>query len=235
MKFQVLSSEFQVRCLNFKEQRTKNKGQIGFTLFELIATLTVLAILVMGTIPLMQNAARRQKELRLRETLRTVREAIDQFHLDAYGACPEGAVTTTNPIQGRQQQGAGNAPTDPRTRVVIDDCTIFDSQNLDRYPPSLDVLVEGVKVKPRGLSVTSGAGLGDDDRNATDLNSADTEELTKVYLREMPFDPMTGETDWNLRSSYQTKESESWDDINVFDLRSTSDGEALNGEKYSDW
>ena len=221
--------------MTFKDQRSKIKDQNGFTLFELIATLTVLAILVMGTIPLMQNAAKRQNELRLRETLRTVREAIDQFHLDTYGSCPEGAITSTNPAKAAQQaQENGGVPTDPRTRVVVDDCTIFDNQNLDRYPPSLDVLVEGVKVKPRGLNITSGAGLGDDTRNATDLN-ADTEELTKVYLREMPVDPMTGETEWDLRSSYQPPDAESWDEINVFDIRSTSDGEALNGEKYSDW
>lgn len=213
-----------------KTESGKWKIESGFTLFELIATLTVLAILVMGTIPLMQNAAKRQNELRLRETLRTVREAIDQFHLDSYGSCPEGAVTTTNEIA---RKNAANAPTDPRTRVVINDCTIFDNQNLDRYPPSLDILVEGVKVKPRGLNITSGAGINDD-RNATELN-AETDELTKVYLREMPVDPITGETEWDLRSSYQTKDAESWDEINVFDIRSTSDGEALNGEKYSDW
>lgn len=213
-----------------KTENGKWKIESGFTLFELIATLTVLAILVMGTIPLMQNAVKRQNELRLRETLRTMREAIDQFHLDAYGACPEGAITTGNPADG--QQGA-NVPTDPRTRVVIDDCKIFDSQNLDRYPPSLEVLVEGVKVKSRGLNLTSGAGISDD-KNATDLNSS-AQDLTKVYLRELPVDPMTGETDWDLRSSYQTKDSENWDQINVFDVRSTSDGEALNGEKYSDW
>jgi hypothetical protein len=46
---------------------------------------------------------------------------------------------------------------------------------------------------------------------------------------------MTGKTDWKIRSSYQGKDSDSWDDINVFDVRSASDEEALNGEKYSDW
>ena len=60
-------------------------------------------------------------------------------------------------------------------------------------------------------------------------------EMKKVYLREMPVDPMTGETDWKLRSSIKRKMTESWDDINVFDVRSSSDEEALNGEKYSDW
>jgi hypothetical protein len=46
---------------------------------------------------------------------------------------------------------------------------------------------------------------------------------------------MTGEADWNLRSSYQTEDDGSWDEINVFDVRSNSDGESLNDEKYSDW
>ena len=71
-----------------------------------------------------------------------------------------------------------------------------------------------------------------DDRNATDINT--DEEVIKVYLRELPIDPMTGESNWNFRSSYQDGES-SWDQINVFDVRSASDEEALNGEKYSDW
>jgi general secretion pathway protein G len=202
----------------------------GFTLFELVVTLTVLAILVMGTIPVAQNAVKRQREMRLRETLRQVRQAIDEFKRDTLGACPAGAVTTGNRIGGGQQSAA---PPDPRSRVVIDDCTIFDNENLDRYPPSLEILVEGVKVRQRGPNLTGGAGLGGNTTNATDLNA--TEEITKVYLREMPVDPMTGESDWKFRSSYQEKDDESWDEINVFDLRSASEEEGLNGEKYSDW
>ena len=60
----------------------------GFTLFELIVTLTVLMILVMGTVPLAQNAVKRQKELQLRATLRDIRNAIDEFKRDTIGACP---------------------------------------------------------------------------------------------------------------------------------------------------
>ncbi len=214
-----------------------SKFEKGYTLLELIITLTVLSILVMGTIPLVQNGVKRQKELRLRQTLRDVRNAIDEFKRDTLGSCPQGAGGgisggATNPANPTQQQ---NVPADPRSRVVIDDCTIFTVDNLDRYPPSLDSLVEGVKVKPRGLpaSAIGGAGLGGDTRNATDLN--DTESKTKVYLREMPIDPFTGKSDWRLRSSFQGEDSGSWDQINVFDIRSNSDGEALNGEKYSDW
>jgi general secretion pathway protein G len=211
-------------------KRLDLKSESGFTLLELVITLSVLAILVMGTIPLTQNAVKREKEMRLRETLRLVRNAIDEFKRDSVGACLQGALVSGNPTQ----QFGGNIPTDPRSRVVIDDCTIFDSENLDRYPPSLDDLVNGVKVRPRGMNAIGGFGLGNSNRNATDIDNQD-EDLKKVYLREMPIDPMTGESNWILRSSYQDKDDDSWDDINVFDIRSASTETALNGEKYSDW
>lgn len=206
------------------------KSSAGYSLLELVATLTVLSILVMGTIPMAQNAVQRQKELRLIETLRNVRNAIDEFKRDTLGACPQGAIRSGNDAGG---QGGQNIPADPRSRVVIDDCKIFETDNLDRYPPTLANLVEGVKVKARGLNLTGGSGITDGTRQATEIN--ETKELNKIYLRELPIDPMTGESDWKIRSSYQDKDSENWDDINVFDIRSNSDGEALNGEKYSDW
>jgi general secretion pathway protein G len=209
-----------------KRRRFEN----GYTLLELIITLVVLAILVMGTIPLAQNAVRRQRESRLRETLGQIRNAIDEFKRDTYGACPQGAIVSGNPTI----PGAGsNVPLDPRSRVVVDDCTIFDSENLDRYPPSLDTLVSGVRVKPRGINTVAGSGINIDTPQATELNQ--NKEVTKVYLREMPVDPMTGESDWQLRSSYQDKDAGSWDEVNVFDVRSSSDEKGLNGEKYSDW
>jgi general secretion pathway protein G len=207
-----------------KYSTTKSNAAGGFTLFELVVTLTLLAILIMGTLPLAQNAVKRDREVRLRETLRLIRNAIDEFKRDTIGACPAGQ----NRIDDRRQPPA---QADPRSRVVIDDCTIFDNENLDRYPPSLDVLVDGVKVKQRGLSAPGGRVW--ESQNATELNA--TDEIKKVYLREKPIDPMTGDSDWKLRSSYQSKDDENWDDINVFDVRSASDEKGLNGEKYSDW
>lgn len=206
----------------------------GYSLLELIVTLGVLAILVMGTIPMAENAVKRDKEMKLRETLRQMRSAIDEFKRDTFGACPQGAITSVNPIgQSTGGQNSAGAPTDPRSRVVIDDCTIFDSQNLDRYPPSLDLLVNGVRVKARGVNLISGSGLANGSKQATEIN--EDKEIIKVYLREIPADPMTGDKDWIFRSSYQTADSDSWDSVNVFDVRSSSKGEGLNGEKYGDW
>ncbi len=241
MKNVIRHSSFVIRSLSSirllseaedKGQRTNDENQKGFSLLELIITLGVLAILVMGTLPLVQNAVKRQKELRLRETLREIRSAIDEFKRDTTGAC-QGGVAGGNQTAVVNQFN-NNIPADPRSRVVIDDCKIFDTENLDRYPPSLEILVEGVRVKARGQTFKAGGGAFDD--SATNVfKDGESEEKKKVYLRELPPDPMTGEKDWKLRSSFQTKDQDSWDDVNVFDVRSSSDAEALNGEKYSDW
>lgn len=202
------------------------RSEGGYSLLELIVTLTVISVVVMGTIPLVQNAVQRQKELRLRESLRMIRNAIDEFKRDTVGACPQGALATGNPTQPGL-----NVPADPRSRVIIDDCKIFSTENIDRYPPDLETLVKGVRVKARGAQLRQGSVF--DEKNATELS--ENKEVTKIYLREIPIDPMTGKAEWELRSSYQGADATSWDSINVFDVRSASDEEALNGEKYSDW
>lgn len=80
------------------------------------------------------------------------------------------------------------------------------------YPPDLDTLVKGVAV--------GGAG-------ATGHNIR--------FLRRIPVDPMTGQTDWGLRSVQDDPDSQSWGGNNVFDVYSKSTGIALDGTKYSDW
>jgi len=195
------------------------KHERGFSLIELVITITVLTIMTLGVLPLVKVAVRRQKEQELRDDLRRIRMAIDEFHRDTYG------MTCT--------AVAGVPPPppfiDPRSNVMISDCTIFGVDNPDRYPPDLDTLVNGV-------NVTSRLGpLQNRDPNIppTELNKVSTKQ--KVYLRALPIDPMTGKADWELRSSYDAADSNSWGGENVFDVRSKSKATALNGEKYSDW
>src|SRR4029077_3173569 len=58
------------------------RGRNGFTLIELVITVAVLSILTLGVVPLMKLSVKRQKEAQLRDTLRQIRMAIDEFHRD---------------------------------------------------------------------------------------------------------------------------------------------------------
>jgi general secretion pathway protein G len=79
------------------------------------------------------------------------------------------------------------------------------------YPPSLEILVEGVSV----------------------ANDASGRKLK--LLRRVPIDPMTGEAEWGMRSYQDKPDTTSWGGQNVFDVRSLSGGTALDGSKYKDW
>src|SRR5438132_8075439 len=109
----------------------------GFSLIELVITVSVLAILTLGVIPLVQVSVKRQKEQELRGALREMREAIDQFHREAVAGAQmqvnqqQGQTTAQQeqsgsrpPVQGTGQgqgQGQGQGPNifaDPRVRVA---------------------------------------------------------------------------------------------------------------------
>ncbi|MBI3652203.1 MAG: type II secretion system protein [Acidobacteria bacterium] len=81
------------------------------------------------------------------------------------------------------------------------------------YPKSLDLLVEGF----------------------TPANTVGTSGNKIKFLRRLPIDPMTGTTEWGMRSYKDDADSNSWGGEDVFDVYSTSDGKALNGTKYRDW
>src|SRR5579871_3076448 len=76
------------------------------------------------------------------------------------------------------------------------------------YPPDMDTLVNGVEI-------------------------AGGKKLR--FLRRIPVDPMTGNTDWGLRSMQDDPQSDSWGGQNVFDVYTKSNGVGLNGTKYKDW
>jgi general secretion pathway protein G len=75
------------------------------------------------------------------------------------------------------------------------------------YPPDLQTLVDGVDVQGKKVR----------------------------FLRRIPVDPMTGNTDWGLRSNQDDPDSTSWGGQNVFDVYTKSDGTGLDGTKYNTW
>lgn len=75
------------------------------------------------------------------------------------------------------------------------------------YPPDLETLVNGVDVGGKKIR----------------------------FLRKIPTDPMTGNSDWGLRSMQDDPKSTSWGGQNVFDVFTKSEATALDGTKYQDW
>jgi general secretion pathway protein G len=75
------------------------------------------------------------------------------------------------------------------------------------YPPDLKTLVDGIDAGGKKLK----------------------------FLRRIPVDPMTGSTDWGLRSIQDDPDSDSWGGDNVFDVFTKSQGTALDGTLYKDW
>ena len=75
------------------------------------------------------------------------------------------------------------------------------------YPPDLQTLVDGVDIQSKKVK----------------------------FLRRIPIDPMTGNTDWGLRSNQDEPDSDSFGGQNVFDVHTKSTGTALDGTKYSTW
>ncbi|MCA1633739.1 MAG: prepilin-type N-terminal cleavage/methylation domain-containing protein [Acidobacteria bacterium] len=201
----------------------------GWTLIELVIVITVMSVLTLGVVPIVKTSIRRQKEQQLREVLREMRGAIDEFRQDTVGMQCAPAPTTggANPNQ--------TFFVDPRSRVVLADCKIFGVDNPDRYPPDLQTLVDGVNVVPRAASAAQQFGsVRTDQGQATDNPLLATKK--KVYLREIPMDPITGEREWCFRSSYAPPDEGCQSQPeNIFDVRSKSEAKALNEEKYSDW
>jgi len=80
----------------------------------------------------------------------------------------------------------------------------------DGYPAELEDLVEGVPV------------IGQVDKKIR-------------FLRRIPVDPMTGETEWGLRSYQDDADASSWGGEDVFDVYSLSPARALDGSEYATW
>jgi general secretion pathway protein G len=75
------------------------------------------------------------------------------------------------------------------------------------YPPDLETLVKGEDVQGKKIR----------------------------FLRKIPVDPMTGTTEWGLRSMQDDPDSDSWGGQSVFDVYTKSQGTGLDGTKYKDW
>jgi general secretion pathway protein G len=83
------------------------------------------------------------------------------------------------------------------------------------YPPSLESLVEGVKLN--------------------NTISGNNQSGKIRFLRRVMKDPMTGDADWGKRSMQDEPTSESWGGQNVFNVFTKSPDKASDGTPYAEW
>ncbi|MDR3427095.1 MULTISPECIES: type II secretion system protein [Silvimonas] len=156
------------------------KQHSGFTLIELMVTLTILAVLATVALPLTQIAAQRSREEELRRDLWQIRSAIDAY------------------------------------KQAVDDGRINKSIEETGYPPTLGILVDGVK----------------------DLKDPAGHKM--YFLRRIPRDPFcdcasrSNDETWGKRS-YASPPDSPEEGKDVYDVYSLSEAVGVNGQPYRQW
>jgi len=91
----------------------------GFSLVEMIVTLAVLAILASAVLPIAKTSVQRDKEIELRRSLRTIRDALDAYKKladekkieieDESEGYPPDLETLVNGVEVKQQAESGQS------------------------------------------------------------------------------------------------------------------------------
>jgi general secretion pathway protein G len=83
------------------------------------------------------------------------------------------------------------------------------------YPATMQILVDGAKLQ----NTLSGNG----------------QTGKYKFLRRIPRDPFTGDTEWGMRSMQDEPTSMSWGGQNLFDVYTKTQDKTPDGKPYSEW
>jgi general secretion pathway protein G len=118
--------------------RSQRKQEDGFTLFELLVVMTIIAVLAMLAVPSFKGAIKSAREAVLKEDLQVMRSAIDAYTMDKQKA-PQA-------LDDLVQEGyLKTIPEDPMTRAR--DTWVTDTSDalhsLDQTDPGIDNVHSG--------------------------------------------------------------------------------------------
>jgi general secretion pathway protein G len=118
--------------------RARRKGEAGFTLFELLVVMTIIAVLAMLAVPSFKAAIKSAREAVLKEDLQVMRAAIDSYTMDKQ----KGPQSLDDLVQEGYLK---EIPVDPMTRVR--DTWVTDTRDslhtLDQTDPGIDNVHSG--------------------------------------------------------------------------------------------
>jgi general secretion pathway protein G len=137
-------SKFDGRCSlepSNPEPRTSNLPQAerGVTLLELIVTIAIVMVLASVAMPLTKYSSKRSQELELRQKLREMRLAIDEFHKDwaRDGDVLTGQLCVKNKSSCKEYTGKTGYPKELKSLLEVKltgaEATVRESNAVRRY------------------------------------------------------------------------------------------------------
>ena len=221
----------------------------GFTLIELVVTLTLVSVLALVAVPLYEVTMTHAKETELRTALRQMRDALDAYKYAA--------------DNGYIAKGAADSGFPPSLRTLVEGVDTIMTP-VGNSPPGTPAGVSGNgapgMAQPGGpgasFSGPAGGGFGSADPAAPGASgkaqgagangganpngSAASIPTHMVFLRQVPRDPffedqsVPPEQQWNLRS-YGAMPGDFSGGPDVYDVSSKATGVGMNGIAYKDW
>ena len=210
----------------------------GFTLIELVVTLTLVSVLAMVAVPIYEVTVTRSKESELRSALREIRTA-----LDAYKAAADGGIIS---------KGIGDSGYPPSLKTLVEGVDTIATPVSGNGGVNNTNTTNTNGTPGFGASGFGGGGIvggsiqsgsiqsGSPQSGSPASSSVDSIPSHMVFLRQVPRDPffedqtVPPDQQWNLRA-YGALPGDFSGGADVYDVTTKSTATGLNGIAYKDW